>query len=632
MSDRSDTTDTSPAGVSPPDPQPPIPDPPPEPQPPVPNPDPPVPNPEPTPAPDPSPPVPGPKPPLSADSSSAAGDVEVSSPAVTGDDPASGEATDPAAPDLAATGPAASDLAATDPAVTDPVTDPAAADPAATDPAATDPAATDFALTDPEVMDPAATDPAATDPQPPGPTPDPLPPVPDPQPPGPDPLPRPPNPEPPPGPDPLPEPPTPEPEPQPGPSPRPDPTPLPPPNPDPSPSPLPGPPGPTPVPQPPNPDPSPNPLPGPTPVPQPPGPGPAPGPPSPTPEPPTPGPDPEPPPAPVAEAEEGSLAPMTAGRAWLPVPSGEGELPLTAEGFSDWLVPPVAAGRNTVRKTYKLYIGGAFPRSESGRSYEVRSANGQQFLANASLASRKDARDAVVAARKAFPGWSGATAYNRGQILYRIAEMLEGRRAQFVAEVIDAEGVTPEAAAVLVDAAIDRWVWYAGWSDKVHQVAGAANPVAGPYFNFSVPEPSGVVAVVAPELSSLLGLVSVVAPVIVGGNTCVVVASEGAPLPAVTLCEVLATSDLPGGVVNLLTGNAVEIAPWLASHMDVNGIDLCGIDDHVFAAELEAAAAENLKRVRRAPLRGEPDWSDDPGTAPLLAFLETKTVWHPVGI
>jgi acyl-CoA reductase-like NAD-dependent aldehyde dehydrogenase len=286
--------------------------------------------------------------------------------------------------------------------------------------------------------------------------------------------------------------------------------------------------------------------------------------------------------------------------------------------------------RLAVRKTYKLYIGGAFPRSESGRSYEVRSVDGR-FLANAALASRKDARDAVVAARKAFTGWSGATAYNRGQVLYRVAEMLEGRRSQFVDELADGEGLGRADAEAAVDAAIDRWVWYACWSDKVHQVHGSSNPVAGPYFDFSVPEPTGVVALLAPR-SSLLGLVSVLAPAIVTGNTAVVVASERAPLPAITLAEVLATSDLPGGVVNLLTGRAAEIAPWLASHMDVNAIDLTGIDDPELAAELEGTAAENLKRVLRPPVAGEPDWSADPGIDRILAFLETKTVWHPVGI
>lgn len=291
------------------------------------------------------------------------------------------------------------------------------------------------------------------------------------------------------------------------------------------------------------------------------------------------------------------------------------------------------AGRLGIRKTYKLYVGGAFPRSESGRSYEVRSARDQRFLANAARATRKDARDAVVAARKAFPGWSGATAYNRGQILYRVAEMLEGRRDQFVAEVADGEGLKPKAAGAVVDAAIDRWVWYAGWSDKIAQVHGSSNPVAGPYFDFSVPEPTGVVGVIAPQRSSLLGLVSVLAPVMVGGNTSVVLASTAAPLPAVTLGEVLATSDVPGGVVNILTGRVDEVAPTLASHMDVNAVDLTGIADASVAVELEVAAAENLKRVRRpSPDGAEPDWADDPGTDRLLAFLETKSVWHPVGL
>jgi acyl-CoA reductase-like NAD-dependent aldehyde dehydrogenase len=284
--------------------------------------------------------------------------------------------------------------------------------------------------------------------------------------------------------------------------------------------------------------------------------------------------------------------------------------------------------RLDVRKTYKLYIGGAFPRSESGRSYEVTTPGGD-FLANAAWASRKDARDAVVAARKAFGGWSGATAYNRGQVLYRVAEMLEGRRAQFVDEVARGEGVKPREAERQVDAAIDRWVWYAGWSDKLPQVLGSSNPVAGPYFNFSVPEPTGVVAVIAPANPSLLGLVSVVAPAVVSGNTCVVVASERAPLPAVTLGEVLATSDVPGGVVNVLTGRAAELAPILAGHMDVNAIDLTGIDGEA-AVELERLAAENVKRVLRPPLTV--DWYADPGTGRLRAFLETKTVWHPVGV
>jgi acyl-CoA reductase-like NAD-dependent aldehyde dehydrogenase len=288
------------------------------------------------------------------------------------------------------------------------------------------------------------------------------------------------------------------------------------------------------------------------------------------------------------------------------------------------------AGRIAVRKTYKLYIGGAFPRSESGRSYVVHGSDGG-FLANAALASRKDARDAVVAARKAFAGWSGATAYNRGQVLYRVAEVLEGRRAQFADEVRQATGVSLSDAFTEVDAAVDRWVWYAGWSDKIAQVRGGANPVAGPYFNFSLPEPTGVVAVLAPQDgpgSGLLGLISVIAPAIVGGSTAVVVASEKYPLPAVTLSEVLATSDVPGGVVNMLTGRVAEIAPWLASHMDVNAIDLAGAPG-ALADDLAVAAAENLKRVVRLPAA---DWTAEPGTERMISYLETKTVWHPMGV
>ncbi|GAA1679343.1 aldehyde dehydrogenase family protein [Streptomyces yatensis] len=283
--------------------------------------------------------------------------------------------------------------------------------------------------------------------------------------------------------------------------------------------------------------------------------------------------------------------------------------------------------RLSVLKTYKLFVGGKFPRSESGRVYEVTTAKGQ-WLANAPLASRKDARDAVVAARKAFGGWSGATAYNRGQILYRVAEMLEGRRDQFVAEVAEGEGLSKAKASAQVDAAIDRWVWYAGWSDKTAQIAGSANPVAGPYFNLSSPEPTGVVTLLAPQDSSFLGLVSVIAPAIVTGNTAVVVASEKSPLPALSLAEVLATSDLPGGVVNILSGRTAEIAAPLAAHQDVNAIDLAGADPEL-AVELEKASADNLKRV----LRPQPvDWAADPGTGRLLAFLETKTVWHPMGV
>lgn len=288
--------------------------------------------------------------------------------------------------------------------------------------------------------------------------------------------------------------------------------------------------------------------------------------------------------------------------------------------------------RLSVFKTYKLYVGGKFPRSESGRVYEVTDSKGN-WLANAPLSSRKDARDAVAAARKAFGGWAGKTAYNRGQILYRIAEMLEGRREQFVREVADAEGLSKAKAAAQVDAAIDRWVWYAGWTDKVAQVVGGGNPVAGPFFNLSTPEPTGVVAVLAPQSSSFLGLVSVVAPVIATGNTAVVVASAERPLPALSLGEVLATSDLPGGVVNILSGRTAEIAAPLAAHQDVNAIDLAGAGAEL-AAELEVAAAENLKRVVRPQgVDGADgaDWSADPGTSRLTAFLETKTVWHPTG-
>ncbi|WP_225753849.1 aldehyde dehydrogenase [Actinotalea sp. Marseille-Q4924] len=290
--------------------------------------------------------------------------------------------------------------------------------------------------------------------------------------------------------------------------------------------------------------------------------------------------------------------------------------------------------RLEVRKTYKLFIGGAFPRSESGRTYEVLDAKGG-FLANAALGSRKDARDAVKAARAAQPGWAGATAYNRGQVLYRVAELLEGRRDQFVAEVAAGEGLRAKDAEAVVSAAVDRWVWYAGWTDKVAQVAGSANPVAGPYFNLSVPEPTGVVGIVAPQRSSLLGLVSVLAPVLVTGNTAVVLSSTDRPLPAITLSEVLATSDLPKGVVNILTGRVAEVAPHLVGHMDVNAVDLTGTVDAagVAWADLEAIAADTVKRVVRPPAGdAEPDWTRAPdGPRRILAFTETKTVWHPKG-
>ncbi len=285
--------------------------------------------------------------------------------------------------------------------------------------------------------------------------------------------------------------------------------------------------------------------------------------------------------------------------------------------------------RVEVRKTYKLFVGGAFPRSESGRTYEVFDAEGA-FLANAAKASRKDARDAVLAARKGFAGWSRATAYNRGQVLYRIAEVMEGRRDQFIADVQAAEGLGDKKAPRLVDAAIDRWVWYAGWADKYAQVLGTANPVSGPYYNFSVPEPTGVVAIVAPQQSSLLGLVSVIAPVIATGNACVVIASTDRPCPAITLTEVLATSDVVGGVVNVLTGDPAEIMPWLASHADVNALDLTGITDPAHATELEIAAADTVKRVRRAA--PDEDWHEPATLSRIRGFVETKTVWHPLGV
>jgi acyl-CoA reductase-like NAD-dependent aldehyde dehydrogenase len=275
--------------------------------------------------------------------------------------------------------------------------------------------------------------------------------------------------------------------------------------------------------------------------------------------------------------------------------------------------------RLPVRRTAKLYLGGQFPRSESGRTYEVVSADGR-FLAHAARASRKDLRDAVVAARGAFAGWAARTAYNRGQILYRVAEIMEGRRAQLEDELRDSGAADP---ADEVSRAIDRWVWYAGWADKIAQVAGGANPVAGPYFNFTVPEPTGVVGVIAPAEPSLLGLVSRIAPVIVSGNVAVAVASESSPLPAVSLAEALATSDVPGGVINVLTGSPSELVPWLAAHMDVNAIDLTGCPDDLIP-EAERAAADNVKRVHRAG-PAEQHLSE------ITAFVEFKTVWHPMG-
>jgi acyl-CoA reductase-like NAD-dependent aldehyde dehydrogenase len=306
---------------------------------------------------------------------------------------------------------------------------------------------------------------------------------------------------------------------------------------------------------------------------------------------------------------------------------GDRSLPSTTNG---------AAGRSDrigVRKTYKLYIGGAFPRTESGRAYEVVGARGQ-LLANASRGTRKDIREAVRAARGAQSSWAAKTAYNRSQILYRIAELMEGRRDQFVAEVMAAEGVGRARAIRLVDASIDRWVWYAGWADKFSQVVGTVNQVAGSYFNFSVPEPTGVVGIVAPEDSSLLGLVSRLAPVVVSGNAAVVLASQSRPLPAVTLTEVLATSDVPGGVVNLITGLRRELVGHLAGHMDVNALDAfgAGTDD---AADLERTAVENVKRFVRPPADGlsRYDWLSPAAQSPYLIgeFVEIKTVWHPIG-
>jgi acyl-CoA reductase-like NAD-dependent aldehyde dehydrogenase len=293
-------------------------------------------------------------------------------------------------------------------------------------------------------------------------------------------------------------------------------------------------------------------------------------------------------------------------------------------------------GRVDVRKTYKLYIGGQFPRSESGRSYVVAGADGTP-VANAVRGSRKDLRDAVRAARTAFEPWAGRTAMNRGQILYRVAELMEGRRAQFAEEVAVAEGISRSRAEALVARSIDRWVWYAGWTDKIAQVLGSVNPVGAPYFNFTIPEPTGVVAIVAPETSSLLGLISRLAPALAAGDTTVVLASESRPLPAVTLTEVLATSDLPGGVVNLVTGRRRELVPILASHADVDGIDTWGVPPDL-QESVEIAAADDIKRILRRPARvadAKFDWLDD-GAAQrpewIAAHLEMKTVWHPIGV
>ncbi len=278
--------------------------------------------------------------------------------------------------------------------------------------------------------------------------------------------------------------------------------------------------------------------------------------------------------------------------------------------------------RIDVKKTYKLFIGGAFPRTESGRTYEVKNSRGV-FIANPCLASRKDLKDAVVAARAAHSGWAHATAYNRGQILYRIAEMLEGRRDQFVAEISELTGVTPKKAQDEVEASIDLLVWYAGWTDKISALEGATNPVAGPYFNFTIPESLGVVGFIAPKKSALLGFIAGIAPIITSGNTVIALASESAPLPAMSLAEVIATSDVPAGVVNILTGKSAELAPWFASHMDIDGLDISGLEAKL-VAEIKKAGAQNLKRIH--------SFNEISSPGRILAFMESKTVWHPIGV
>ena len=278
--------------------------------------------------------------------------------------------------------------------------------------------------------------------------------------------------------------------------------------------------------------------------------------------------------------------------------------------------------RIDVNKTYKLFIGGAFPRSESGRVYEIKGAN-KKFIANPSLASRKDLRDAVVAAKAAQPGWANATAFNRGQILYRIAEIMEGRSEQFVDEICALEGVTNKVAKSQVEAAIDTWVWYSGWCDKLSSVTGSLNQVSGPFYNFTTPEPLGVVAIFAENKSSLLGVVRTLAPVLAGGNSAVLIASENYPLPAITLSEALATSDVPGGVVNILTGKSAELAPWVGSHMEIDGVDVAGLSKKQ-EEELKLVGADNLKRIFR--------FNPDNHPERILSFMEQKTVWHPIGI
>ena len=278
--------------------------------------------------------------------------------------------------------------------------------------------------------------------------------------------------------------------------------------------------------------------------------------------------------------------------------------------------------RIDVNKTYKLFIGGAFPRSESGRVYEIKGAN-KKFIANPALASRKDLRDAVVAAKAAHSGWANATAFNRGQILYRVAEIMQGRSDQFIDEICALEGVTTKAAKIQVEEAIDTWVWYSGWCDKLSSVTGSLNQVSGPFYNFTTPEALGVVAIFAENKPSLLGVVRTLAPVIASGNSAVLIASESYPLPAITLSEVLATSDVPGGVVNILTGKITELAPWVGSHMEIDGVDVAGLSKKQ-EEELKLVGADNLKRIFRFSPTNHPER--------ILSFMEQKTVWHPIGL
>lgn len=278
--------------------------------------------------------------------------------------------------------------------------------------------------------------------------------------------------------------------------------------------------------------------------------------------------------------------------------------------------------RIDVNKTYKLFIGGAFPRSESGRVYEIKGAN-KKFIANPALASRKDLRDAVVVAKAAQSGWANATAFNRGQILYRVAEIMQGRSDQFIDEICALEGVTTKVAKTQVEEAIDTWVWYSGWCDKLSSVTGSLNQVSGPFYNFTTPEALGVVAIFAENKPSLLGVVRTLAPVIASGNSAVLIASESYPLPAITLSEVLATSDVPTGVVNILTGKTAELAPWVGSHMEIDGVDVAGLSKKQ-EEELKLVGADNLKRIFRFSPTNHPER--------ILSFMEQKTVWHPIGL